>query len=76
VFVTNNATKSRASFVDKFANLGVQVSEQHVFSGAYAAARYLKNAGFSRRVYCAGEAGLADELKRAGLNLVQEVSCH
>lgn len=72
VFVTNNATKSRASFVEKFAKLGVQVAESHVFSGAYAAARYLSNAGFSRRVYCAGEAGLADELKRAGLRLVEE----
>lgn len=72
VFVTNNATKSRATYVAKFKKLGVDVLESHIYSGAYAAARYLSSVGFARRVYCAGEPGLADELRRAGLLMAEQ----
>ena len=41
VFVSNNATKSRRTYVDKFAALGLTVDESHVFSAAYAAAAHL-----------------------------------
>jgi phosphoglycolate/pyridoxal phosphate phosphatase family enzyme len=72
VFVTNNATKSRETYVAKFAKMGVTVQESHIYSGAYAAARYLSAIGFKRRVYCAGEPGLAHELKQAGLLMAEQ----
>lgn len=41
LFVTNNASKSRAQYVEKFTSLGLQVSAEEIVSSAYAAGAYL-----------------------------------
>ncbi|KAL3627243.1 Phosphoglycolate phosphatase 2 [Castilleja foliolosa] len=42
VFVTNNSTKSRRRYAEKFSSLGISVAEDEIFSSSFAAAMYLK----------------------------------
>ena len=49
LFVTNNASKSRAAYVKRFAGLGLEgITEQHIVSSSYAAAAYHKPIGFKK----------------------------
>lgn len=65
VFVTNNSTKSRAGYVKKFTDLGLQVTPDEIFSSSFAAAAYLRDINFDRRkkVYVIGEVGILEELE-------------
>ncbi|KAJ9566893.1 hypothetical protein OSB04_002859 [Centaurea solstitialis] len=42
VFVTNNSSKSRKQYAQKFQSLGIPVTEEEIFSSSFAAAMYLK----------------------------------
>ncbi|TYH68599.1 hypothetical protein ES332_D06G271200v1 [Gossypium tomentosum] len=42
VFVTNNSTKSRIQYANKFQSLGLSVNQDEIFSSSFAAAMYLK----------------------------------
>lgn len=70
VFVTNNSTKSRKQCGKKFEALGVNVSEEEIFSSSFAAAAYLKSINFpsNKKVYIIGEAGIQLELEQAGIS--------
>ncbi|CAK9156790.1 unnamed protein product [Ilex paraguariensis] len=48
VFVTNNSTKSRRQYAEKFQSLGIPVCEDEIFSSSFAAAMYLKLVDFPR----------------------------
>jgi len=71
IFVTNNSTKSRAGYLKKFTNLGLNISAEEVYSSSYAAAAYLKSKNFpqdgSQKVYVVGEVGIMEELELAGI---------
>eukprot|EP00210_Caulerpa_lentillifera_P000510 g493.t1 len=64
VFVTNNSTKSRAGYVKKFTNLGLNVTPEEIFSSSFAAAAYLEDIKFDpkKKVYVIGEVGILEEL--------------
>ena len=69
-FVTNNATKSRASNKAKFDKMGIQCSVDEIFSSAYASAAYLKhvlNFPSDKKVYVIGEKGVEEELDSVGI---------
>ncbi|KAL8137325.1 hypothetical protein V2J09_003326 [Rumex salicifolius] len=68
VFVTNNSTKSRSKYADKFLSLGISVSEDEIFCSSFAAAMYLKSIKYpsNKKVYVIGENGILDELELAG----------
>lgn len=68
VFVTNNSTKSRKQYANKFVSLGIPVSQDEIFSSSFAAAMYLKTIDFPRdkKVYVIGEEGILEELELAG----------
>ncbi|XP_033105290.1 glycerol-3-phosphate phosphatase-like [Anneissia japonica] len=62
IFVTNNSTKSRRQYVEKFQRLGFSVSEEEIFGTAYVAALYFKHKlKFEGKVYLIGGSGLAEE---------------
>ena len=69
VFVTNNSTKSRAGYLKKFTDLGLNVKAEEIYSSSYAAAAYLQSIDFpaDKKVYIIGEQGIADELDLAGI---------
>ncbi|NPA92419.1 MAG: haloacid dehalogenase, partial [Chloroflexi bacterium] len=67
VFVTNNATRSVAQYVEKLRSLGVEVTEDRILNSALAAAHALQEAlSPGEEVYVLGEEGLAITLKNAG----------
>lgn len=68
VFVTNNSTKSRRQYANKFQSLGISVTQDEIFSSAFAAAMYLKVNNFPRekKVYALGGEGIVEEVELAG----------
>ncbi|PKA58666.1 Phosphoglycolate phosphatase 2 [Apostasia shenzhenica] len=68
IFVTNNSTKSRRQYMNKFGHFGLDVNEDEIFSSSFAAAMFLKLNGFPRekKVYVIGEEGILEELELAG----------
>jgi len=69
-FVTNNATKSRASNKGKFDKMGIDCQVDEIFTSAFASAAYLKsvlNFPADKKVYVIGEKGIEDELDAVGI---------
>ena len=73
LFVTNNSTKSRASYLQKFQLLGIDTSLDNIFGSSYCAAYYMANTlKFSRteKVYVFGMSGVTEELESFAINWV------
>jgi phosphoglycolate phosphatase len=70
-FVTNNSTKSRAGYKNKFDSLGLNtVPSEEIFSSSFAAAAYLEQTNFQatgKKVYVIGEIGICQELDLIGV---------
>ncbi|KAJ0081664.1 hypothetical protein Patl1_09656 [Pistacia atlantica] len=68
IFVTNNSSKSRRQYANKFHSLGLSVAEDEIFSSSFAAAMYLKVNNFppEKKVYVIGGEGILEELQLAG----------
>ncbi|MBN3300517.1 pyridoxal phosphate phosphatase [Amia ocellicauda] len=73
-FVTNNCTRPRDSYLQKFARLGFTlVQQEHIFSSAYCSAVYLRDVGrVQGRVFVIGGDGVYQELREAGVAFVEE----
>ncbi len=71
-FLTNNATRSRRMIRKYLFENGFSVEEEEIMSSAYCAASYLKERYGKGRVFIIGEEGLAEELDRAGFDLVMD----
>ena len=73
-FLTNNSTRTRASFVAKFHALGVGfVREEHVVSSSYVTARYVARHALvpaDGAAFVVGEAGVGAELAAQGVRWV------
>ncbi|GBF89918.1 phosphoglycolate phosphatase [Raphidocelis subcapitata] len=72
-FVTNNSSKSRAAYVEKFRSLGIQADASEVVASSYAAAAYLSSLGFAstgKRALLLGPVGVEEELEAAGVPFV------
>jgi 4-nitrophenyl phosphatase len=68
IFVTNNSTKSRSSYVDKFLKFGIEVEINQIYGSSYAAAYYLaKIKKFDRKVFIIGSQGIKDEFESQGI---------
>ncbi|KAF8253015.1 2-phosphoglycolate phosphatase [Wilcoxina mikolae CBS 423.85] len=70
VFVTNNSTKSRTSYIKKLSNLGIPAKPDEIFGSAYSAAVYISRVvklPKHKRVYVIGEAGIEEELASEGI---------
>ncbi|KAL7750504.1 hypothetical protein RI367_004278 [Sorochytrium milnesiophthora] len=70
LFVTNNSTKSRQSYVAKFRALGLHGQVDEIFGSSYSAAVYLKNVvrfPSDKKVYVIGQQGIVDELASVGI---------
>jgi 4-nitrophenyl phosphatase len=73
IFVTNNSTKSRSQYSQKFEKLGIPVTEEEIFGSSYSAAVYLdKVVKFPRdkKVLVIGESGMEKELEGVGIEYV------
>ncbi|KAF8909755.1 p-nitrophenyl phosphatase [Gymnopilus junonius] len=73
VFVTNNATKSRKTYKQKFDQLGISIHVDEIYGSAYAAAVYLSTVvkiPKDKKVYVIGQSGLEEELRDEGLTYI------
>uniref|UniRef100_T1JCT4 4-nitrophenylphosphatase n=1 Tax=Strigamia maritima TaxID=126957 RepID=T1JCT4_STRMM len=61
-FITNNSTKTRDEFLNKFHALQFEATIDEIFSTSYAAAIYLRNLHFKQKVYVVGSKGIGQEL--------------
>ena len=71
LFFTNNSTKSRKGYLEKFASLGLEgVEAKEIFCSSFAAAAYIEQTKFKdsgRTVYIIGEVGIEEELDLIGV---------
>ncbi len=68
--LTNNATRDRMQYVEKFAGFGIEIGVERIFSSAIVTATYLQehfSAGDT--VYVVGESGLIATLREAGFDV-------
>ncbi len=72
--VTNNSTRSRSALKRHLLENGFLVSEDELVTSAFGAATYLRERFGGGRVFIIGEEGLAEELDRAGFDLVADES--
>lgn len=72
IFLTNNSSKSKETYVDKLNNLGIQASEEEVFTSGEATTIYLKKEKAGAKVYLLGTKALEEEFEREGFVLEKE----
>ena len=72
LFLTNNATKSRADYVRHLASFGIRAKEPEVMTSSFGTALYIREKlGKGKKVFVVGEGGLKRELeKEAGAKLI------
>ncbi|GAA5851151.1 hypothetical protein JCM8547_004147 [Rhodosporidiobolus lusitaniae] len=74
-FITNNATRSRQAYVDKFKGFGIEVKLEEVYTCGSATANYLKEVLLpsikdesKRGIYLIGQASMEEEFREEGLS--------
>ncbi|KPP78918.1 pyridoxal phosphate phosphatase-like [Scleropages formosus] len=73
-FVTNNCTRPREKYVQKFSRLGfADVAQEEIFSSAYCSALYLRDVAKVQegKVFVIGGDGVYEELRDAGVPFVE-----
>jgi 4-nitrophenyl phosphatase len=71
VFMTNNAMRSRETYVRRLEGFGIMARKRHIINSSYAAGLYIKDKNGPSRVYALGNDELRDELKSVGHELVE-----
>lgn len=72
IFLTNNSSKNKKIYVDKLSNLGIQASEEEVFTSGEATTMYLKKLKEGAKVYLLGTKALEEEFEKEGFILEKE----
>jgi NagD protein len=70
-FMTNNSQRTRLEAVRKLLRLGIQVSEDHIYTSAMATAKFLASQVPRGTAYVLGEGGLLTSLHENGISLVE-----
>ncbi len=71
-FLTNNSSRSRLEYADKLKRLGLDVSQERIFTSGEATAIYLKKEFPNASLYVVGTPALQEEIKRHGFALVED----
>jgi NagD protein len=71
-FLSNNSSNSRADAVEKLSKMGIEVTEEHIYSSAMATATFLTEHYPGCTVHVLGEGGLLKSLNNAGIKIVDE----
>ena len=71
IFLTNNASKDKVEYVKKLEKLGIDASEDEVFSSADATISYFKKIG-KKRLFLVGNTSLKNQLEEAGFEIITE----
>jgi len=68
-FLTNNSSRSRVEYVEKFAHLGLDVPQEKIFTSGEATAIYLHQHFAGATLYVVGTPALIAEFERNGFEL-------
>ncbi len=71
LFLTNSGTKTRQSISRKLGRMGFRIEADDIYTGSYSLAQYAKENRI-RSAYVIGEEGLCDDLRAAGVDVVDE----
>ena len=71
IFVSNNSTRSRRIMMERFRKFGLDVNEDELLMATYATARFIASEKKNAKIFTTGEAGLIEELKLAGHEIVE-----
>lgn len=67
IFITNNSTKSRKAYVEKFAKWGIETEERDFITASYATCLHLQNAYAGKKVFVLGTQSFVRELREFGV---------
>jgi len=70
MFMTNNSQRTKLEVVRKLKKLGIEVTEDHVYTSAMATGKFLADQAANKTAYVLGEGGLLTSLHENGLTLV------
>ncbi len=70
-FMTNNSQRTSLEVVRKLRKLGIEVTENHVYTSAMATGKFLSDHAPGGTAYVLGEGGLLTSLHESGLTLVE-----
>jgi len=71
-FVSNNPTHSRAEYVERLGEMGIEVDPEEVFSAGTVTTEYLTAEHETDRLYLIGSRSLEAQFEAAGLTLVDD----
>jgi NagD protein len=71
MFMTNNSQRTRLEAVRKLSRLGIEVSEDHIYTSAMATGKFLSSQMPRGTAYVLGEGGLLTSLHENGIRLVE-----
>lgn len=79
-FITNNSTRSRQNYVEKFRTaFGLETTEDQFITSGYMTLRFLKTHFSDRKIFVLGTSSFVSELCKNGLNVTEtaeeDVSC-
>jgi HAD superfamily hydrolase (TIGR01450 family) len=70
LFLTNNSTLSRRSYVEKLAKMGITASVEEILTSGVIAARYLARLTPRPRILAVAESGFLEEASELGLEIL------
>lgn len=70
VFMTNNSSKGKISYVEKLNRLGIEATEQHIASSVNATVMYLREHKAGAKIYLIGTESFKKELLDDGFDIV------
>lgn len=72
VFVTNNSSQNGKYYLEKIRKMGVDITEDQIFTSGQATIFYLKKYNHPKKLYLVGTPALEEEFKEAGFILTDE----
>lgn len=72
IFLTNNSSKNKISYVEKLSKLGIQADKEEIFTSGEATTRYLKRQKEGARIYLLGTPALEEEFELEGFQIVKD----
>lgn len=71
-FLTNNSSRSKVEYADKFKHLGLDIPEEKIFTSGEATAIYLAKHFPKTSLYVVGTQSLVQEFQRHGFSMTEE----
>lgn len=72
LFLTNNTSAARTDYVRKLCGMGIEVTDDDIYTAGNATIDYLQRTGATNRVFLLGTPNLRDEFLQGGISLCDE----